>query len=102
MTRLQLKPAKADAGLALVHDDLRQRLSTGSGLGSAELLIDHEIGNGLMVTTRTGQAAADRLKALLDELPAAIAARRATFAGRSRMCWSGDLRELIVKCSRFD
>jgi len=68
MTRVQLDPARVDAGLAFVHDELMQRLSAGSGLCSAELLIDREIGNGLFVTTWTDQDAADRAEALLDEL----------------------------------
>jgi hypothetical protein len=68
MTRVQLDPARVDAGLAFVHDELLQRLSAGSGLCSAELLIDREIGNGLFVTTWTDQDAADRADALLDEL----------------------------------
>lgn len=80
MTRLQLEPAKVDAGLAFVHDELLQRLSTGSGLCGAELLIDREVGNGLLVTTWTDQDAADCVKALLEELPADAAARAgATF-----------------------
>jgi hypothetical protein len=80
MTRVQLEPARVDAGLAFVHDELLQRLSAGSGLCSAELLIDREIGNGLLVTTWTDQDAVDRADALLDDLPADTAARAgATF-----------------------
>jgi hypothetical protein len=80
MTRVQLEPTKVDAGLAFVHDELLQRLSTGSGLCSAELLIDREIGDGLLVTTWTDPDAADRVKALLDELPTDAATRAgATF-----------------------
>src|SRR3954453_4310793 len=68
MTRVQLEPARVDAGLAFVRDELLARLSASSGLCSAELLIDRKIGNGLLVTTWTDQDAADRAQALLDEL----------------------------------
>ena len=68
MTRVQLDPARVDAGLAFVRDELLQRLSTCSGLYSTELLIDRVIGNGLLVTTWTDQEAADRAQALLDAL----------------------------------
>jgi hypothetical protein len=80
MTRVQLEPAKVDAGLAFVHDELLRRLSAGSGLCSAELLIDRKVGNGLLVTTWTDEDAADRADALLGALPADAAARAgATF-----------------------
>jgi hypothetical protein len=78
MTRVQLEPTRVDAGLAFVHDVLLQRLSAGSGLCSAELLIDREMGKGLLVTTWTDQDAADRADALLVELPADTAARAGT------------------------
>jgi hypothetical protein len=68
MTRVQLDPARVDAGLAFVHDELLQRLSAGSGLCSAELLIDRVVGNGLLVTAWTDQEAAGRAQALLDGL----------------------------------
>jgi len=66
--------------VAFVRDKLLQRLSACSGLCSAELLIDRVIGNGLLVTTWTGQEAADRAQALLDGLRTdAEAATGATF-----------------------
>ena len=68
MTRVQLDPARLDAGLAFVRDELLQRLSACSGLCSAELLIDRVIGNGLLVTTWTDQEAARRAQAILDGL----------------------------------
>ena len=68
MTRVQLDPARVDAGLAFVRDELLQRLSTCSGLCSTELLIDRVVGNGLLVTTWTDQEAADRAQAVLDAL----------------------------------
>ena len=68
MTRVQLDPLRVDAGLAFVRDELLQRLSACSGLCSAELLIDRVIGNGLLVTTWTDQAAAGRAQAILDGL----------------------------------
>jgi hypothetical protein len=75
MTRVQLERARIDAGLAFVRGELLQRLSAGSGLCSAELLIDREVGNGLLVTTWTDKDAADRADALLDGLPEDAAAR---------------------------
>src|SRR4051812_3132586 len=68
MTRVRLAPSRVDAGLTFIHDDLLQRLSAGPGLSSAELLIDRDIGSGLLVTTWTDQDAADRGEALLDEV----------------------------------
>jgi hypothetical protein len=80
MTRMQLDPARVDAGLAFVRDELLQLLSARSGLCSAELLIDRVIGNGLLVTTWTDQEAARRAQALLDGLHRdAEAAAGATF-----------------------
>jgi hypothetical protein len=80
MTRVQLEPAKVDAGLAFIHDELLPRLSAGSGLYSTELLIDRETGNVLLVTTWTDEDAANRGDALLDELPTDAPARAgATF-----------------------
>jgi hypothetical protein len=68
MTRLQLEPARADAGLAFLRDELLQRLSASAGLRSAELLIDREVGSGLLVTTWTDHEAADQADSVLDEL----------------------------------
>jgi hypothetical protein len=80
MTRVQLEPARVDAGLAFVRDELLARLTASSGLCSAELLIDRKIGNGLLVTTWTDQDAAGRAQALLDELRDGAEARAgATF-----------------------
>ena len=82
LTRVRLEPARVEAGLAFVLDEFLQRLSAGAGLSGAELLIDRENGNGLLVTTWTDQDAADRAEALLDELPFDAAARAgSTFPG---------------------
>jgi hypothetical protein len=80
MTRVRLEPARFEAGLTFVLDEFLPRLSAGAGLSGAELLIDRELGTGLLVTTWTDQVAADRAEALLDEVPADAAARAgATF-----------------------
>jgi hypothetical protein len=80
MTRVQLDPTKIDAGLTFVRDELLQRLSAATGLCSAELLIDREIGNGLLVTTWTDEDAANRADALLGAFPSDAAERAgATF-----------------------
>ncbi len=80
MTRVQLEPSRLDAGLAYIHDEVLARLSAASDISSAELLIDREIGNGLLVTTWTDHDAADRADALLDELRGDAATRAgATF-----------------------
>jgi hypothetical protein len=83
MTRVQLEPAKIDAGLAFVQNELLQRLSAGSGLCSAELLIDRKIGNGLLVTTWTDEDSANRADALLGALPSDAAARAGAAFPRS-------------------
>jgi hypothetical protein len=83
MTRMQLEPAKIDAGLAFVQNELLQRLSAGSGLCSAELLIDRKIGNGLLVTTWTDEDSANRADALLGALPSDAAARAGAAFPRS-------------------
>jgi hypothetical protein len=83
MTRVQLEPARVDAGLAFVRDELLRRLSADSGLCSAELLIDRQSGSGLLVTTWIDQDAADRAGALLDGLPADAAARAGAIFSRS-------------------
>jgi hypothetical protein len=83
MTRVHLEPARVEAGLAFLVDEILQRLSAGAGLCSAELLVDREIGNGLLVTTWTDQDAADRAEALMDELPADAAARAGASFPRS-------------------
>ena len=83
MTRVQLEPAKIDAGLAFVQNELLQRLSAGSGLCSAELLIDRKIGNGLLVTTWTDEDAANRADALLGAPPSDAAARAGAAFPRS-------------------
>jgi hypothetical protein len=83
MTRVQLEPDKADAGLAFIHDELLPRLSAGSGLDSTELLIDRETCNGLLVTTWTDEDAANRGDAVLDELPADAPARAGATLPRS-------------------
>jgi hypothetical protein len=80
MTRVQLEPAKVDAGLAFINDALLPRLPAGPGLYSTELLIDRETGNGLLVTTWTDEDAATGGDTLLDELLAVAPARAgATF-----------------------
>jgi hypothetical protein len=83
MTRMQLEPAKIDTGLAFVQNELLQRLSAGSGLCSAELLIDRKIGNGLLVTTWTDEDSANRADALLGALPSDAAARAGAAFPRS-------------------
>ena len=67
MTRVKLEPARLEAGLAFIGDELVRHLSAGSGLCGAELLIDREAGTGLLVTTRTDQDATHRAQAVLDE-----------------------------------
>jgi hypothetical protein len=80
MTRVRLEPARMEAGLTFVLDEFLPRLSAAAGLSGAELLIDRELGTGLLVTTWPDQVAADRAEALLDEIPADAAARAgATF-----------------------
>src|SRR3954452_8441596 len=83
MTRVQLEPARVDAGLAFVRDELLARLSASSGLCSAELLIDRKIGNGLLVTTWTDEDAANRADALLGAPPSDAAARAGVTFPRS-------------------
>jgi hypothetical protein len=83
MTRVRLAPSEIDTGLAFIHDDLLHRLSADPGLSAAELLIDRDIGSGLLVTTWTDQAAADRGQAVLDEVGEGAAARVGTTFPRS-------------------
>jgi hypothetical protein len=75
MTRVQLEPARVDAGLAFAQDELLDRMSADPGLCSSELLVDRERGSLLLVTTWTDQGAAGRVDALLEELPADAAVR---------------------------
>jgi hypothetical protein len=80
MTRVQFEPAKVDAGLVFIHDEILPRQSAGIGLYSTELLVDRGTGNGLLVTTWTDEDAANRGDGLLDELTADAPARAgATF-----------------------
>jgi hypothetical protein len=83
MTRVHLEPAKIDAGLAFVQNELLQRLSAGSGVCSAELLIDRKIGNGLLVTTWIDEDAANRADALLRAPLSGAAARAGATLPRS-------------------
>lgn len=83
MTRVRLTPSEIDTGLAFIHDDLLHRLFADPGLTGAELLIDRDIGSGLLVTTWTDQAAADRGQAVLDEVAEGAAARVGTTFPRS-------------------
>jgi hypothetical protein len=78
-----LSRRKIDAGLAFVQNELLQRLSAGSGLCSAELLIDRKIGNGLLVTTWTDEDSANRADALLGALPSDATARAGAAFPRS-------------------
>jgi hypothetical protein len=68
MTRLQLEPQRVVDGLAFVREEVLPRLSVGSGLCSAEVLIDRQAGSGLFVTTWTDDDNAERAGTLLDEL----------------------------------
>ena len=68
VTRVQFEPARADAGLAFIRDELLRHLSASAGLSRAELLVNREIGNGLLVTTWTDHEAADHEDSVLDEL----------------------------------
>ncbi|MEU7813298.1 hypothetical protein [Pseudonocardia sp. NPDC049154] len=83
MTRVQLEPAKVDAGLAFAQDELLHRMSAAPGLCSSELLVDRERGSLLLVTTWTDRDAADRVDALLEELPVDAAVRAGATVPRS-------------------
>lgn len=83
MTRVQLEPARVDAGLAFVRDELLRRISAGSGLCSSEVLVDRTNGSLLLVTTWADQDAADRADAVLEELPADAARQAGTTLPRS-------------------
>ncbi|WP_433503636.1 hypothetical protein ACQP04_28605 [Pseudonocardia halophobica] len=83
MTRVQLEPARIDAGLAFVRDELLHRMVAGSGLCSSEMLVDRESGSLLLVTTWADEDAADRADALLEELPTDAAVRAGTTVPRS-------------------
>ncbi|MCE0763040.1 hypothetical protein LWC35_08945 [Pseudonocardia kujensis] len=83
MTRVQLEPARIDAGIAFVQDELLHRMSAGSGLCSSEMLVDRKNGSLLLVTTWANQDAAGRADALLEELPADAPLQAGTSLPRS-------------------
>ncbi len=70
LARMQIAPSRAAGGVGYLRDEILPRLRATAGFQHAEILVDHDLGNALLVSTWPDEGHAARADAILDRLRA--------------------------------